>query len=198
MSMPIVMFCHWVCRLCYVHIAWCVMTILGLGVFGISPATNVACLMIRRYLNGTHSIGVGMIAEEYKKAFIPSNKVGTMLMFIAFVFFFYYSYGTHSSNSYLAMIGYVCMVLTLFVVLFWYYTMVMMSIYDAMTVKGMLINACVLFRNTLVLAATIGAFIASILIENMCSVIGLFYGFSLVFFATVGLIWYTNPAVRNV
>ena len=66
------------------------------------------------------------------------------------------------------------------------------------TVKGMLINACVLFRNTLVLAATIGAFIGSILIEKMCSVIGLFYGFSLVFFATVGLIWYTNPAVRNV
>lgn len=68
-------------------------SVLGLGLFGVCPATVACCNMLRRYLNGAQTVTIKMMWTEYKTEFVRANKVGLLFAFVGFVFFFYYSYG---------------------------------------------------------------------------------------------------------
>lgn len=186
MSTPIVIACHWMCRLCWIHILMVVMTILGLGLFGVSPALVVGCLLLRRYLNGHNRITISMVWTEYKKEFIRANKVGLLLIFVSFVFFFYYSYGINVEGQLFNVIAKICIGLSVFTLCFGYLVLVMMSVYDSKTVLASLQNGAILMRNYVVVGASILAFVATYLVEKFIPIIGLFYGYVPAFFTTVG------------
>ena len=65
----------------YLHLLWVVFTILGLGVFGIFPATAALFLVIYKWIEKDFEIPIfKTFFSEYKKQFIRSNGLGLILV----------------------------------------------------------------------------------------------------------------------
>jgi len=69
-------------RLVYVNILWILFTLLGLGIFGIMPATLSMFGIIKMWIKGKENIEVIKVYWEiYKKYFVKINIIG-LIMFI--------------------------------------------------------------------------------------------------------------------
>ena len=192
MSTPLVLACHWICRLCWCHILFMMFSVLGLGLFGVCPATVACCNMLRRYLNGAQTVTIKMMWTEYKTEFVRANKVVLLFAFVGFVFFFYYSYGINVESTALNIVGYFCIVMFLLTAFVGYSCLAMLSIYDATNFKGILQNGAVMLRDVYTVAGTIAAIITTYLVEKFIPVVGFFYGLAPVLYATIGIYWYTK------
>ncbi|MGN1281701.1 MAG: DUF624 domain-containing protein [Succinivibrio sp.] len=198
MSTPIVMACNTICRLCWIHILMVIMTLLGFVVFGIAPAIVVGSLLLRRYLNGTRSVTISMMWTEYKNEFVRANKVGLVFELITFVFFFYYAYASGTQGSFMGGMSVICLILMIFTMVYAYLTLVMMSFYDAKTVKHNLQNGAVMFRNVQVVLLTAAALAVCLAVYRFVPIISWFYGYVPVLFTTVSLMWLKDEKLRLV
>ena len=70
---PFVTFCIWLSRLAWINICWWAMTLAGLIVTGVIPASVVAMQMMRRYLRGQSKISFSDFFQEWKAEWSRSN-----------------------------------------------------------------------------------------------------------------------------
>ncbi|MGB4004876.1 MAG: DUF624 domain-containing protein [Halanaerobiales bacterium] len=79
---------EWITRLVIANFLWIIFTLLGLGIFGIMPATAALFGIMNKWLNGEESL---KIFKEYwylyKKQFIKLNIIGLILLLIAVVLY---------------------------------------------------------------------------------------------------------------
>lgn len=74
-------FSVWVTRFTYVSLLWVVFTILGLGIFGISPATAALFVVTRKWVQKDVDIPIFQTYwEEYKQHFWKTNGLGLVLL----------------------------------------------------------------------------------------------------------------------
>jgi uncharacterized membrane protein YesL len=70
---PFVTFCIWLSRLAWINICWWAMTLAGLIVTGLIPASVVAMQMMRRYLRGQYQVSFSDFFKEWKAEWCRSN-----------------------------------------------------------------------------------------------------------------------------
>lgn len=71
---------------CYLNILWLVFTLLGLGVFGIMPATAAMFSVVRKWVNHEDDVKIFTVFwKSYKKEFIRANLLGLILFAIGYV-----------------------------------------------------------------------------------------------------------------
>jgi uncharacterized membrane protein YesL len=79
---------EWITRFAYVNILWIGFSLLGLVVFGISPATVAMFTIIRKWIMGESDIPVFQTFwNSYKKEFLKSNGVGFVLAISVYIIF---------------------------------------------------------------------------------------------------------------
>lgn len=83
---PFVTFCIWLSRLAWINICWWAMTLAGLIVTGVIPASVVAMQMMRRYLRGQSKISFSEFFQEWEAEWSRSNLTLWPLIFVVVVF----------------------------------------------------------------------------------------------------------------
>ncbi|WP_445612377.1 YesL family protein [Geobacillus sp. YF-1] len=89
--------CEWITRLAYVNLLWMVFTIIGLGIFGIAPATVALFTIIRKWIffHDTEIPVLKTFAQTYKREFWRANRIGLLLMAMAYIFYIDIIYLAH-------------------------------------------------------------------------------------------------------
>jgi uncharacterized membrane protein YesL len=79
---------EWITRFAYVNLLWIGFTLLGLVVFGISPATVAMFAIIRKWIMGETEIPVFQTFwNSYKKEFLRGNRLGLIIALFAYIIF---------------------------------------------------------------------------------------------------------------
>ncbi len=72
---------NWLSKVMYLHFLWVLFTLLGLGVFGISPATAALFSVIHKWFEEDFDIPIFKnFYSVYKTQFIKSNRLGFILI----------------------------------------------------------------------------------------------------------------------
>ncbi|MFH0346814.1 YesL family protein [Bacillus vallismortis] len=81
-------FCEWVMRFAYTNLLWLFFTLIGLGLFGIMPATAALFAVMRKWVQGQDNIPVlKTFWREYKAEFLCSNLIGAVLVIIGLIIY---------------------------------------------------------------------------------------------------------------
>lgn len=81
-------FCEWIMRFAYTNLLWLFFTLLGLGVFGIMPATAALFAVMRKWIQGQDNVPVlKTFWQEYKGEFFRSNLLGAVLALIGVIIY---------------------------------------------------------------------------------------------------------------
>lgn len=92
-------FCEWIMRFAYTNLLWLFFTLLGLGVFGIMPATAALFAVMRKWIQGQDNVPVlKTFWQEYKGEFFRSNLLGAVLALIGVII--YIDLAFHLSKSF--------------------------------------------------------------------------------------------------
>jgi uncharacterized membrane protein YesL len=84
-------FSEWAMKLAYLNFLWILFTILGLGIFGIMPATVATFTIARKWLKQEEDVQIGKtFFSTYKKEFIKSNGIGFILYMIGIILYVNY------------------------------------------------------------------------------------------------------------
>lgn len=74
---------NWLAKMIYVHLLWVAFTVLGLGVFGIVPATATLTSVISKWFQNGYDIPIFQtFFNTYKKQFLRSNALGIVIIAI--------------------------------------------------------------------------------------------------------------------
>lgn len=72
--------------ICLFTFLWLAFTLLGLGIFGITPATAAMFAVTRKWVHQEKDIPIFQtFFQSYKKEFIQANLLGIILMFVAYI-----------------------------------------------------------------------------------------------------------------
>ncbi len=79
---------EWITKFAYVNLLWIGCSLLGLVLFGISPATTAMFTVIRKWIMGESDIPVFQTFwSTYKKEFLRSNGIGLALTILASIIY---------------------------------------------------------------------------------------------------------------
>ncbi|MGN0908648.1 MAG: DUF624 domain-containing protein [Succinivibrio sp.] len=137
---PVVAFCNWTCRLCWIHVSFVAMSLCGLVVLGIFPALSTSCLMLRRYMNGRHSARVSEMAREYRKVFVKANLAGWAVALPSLSCLWYSAEGVLHLGAAPSIAAMALAPAALLGLALCYCTVVMLSCYEPATLRGALQN----------------------------------------------------------
>lgn len=185
---PVVAFCNWTCRLCWIHVCFAAMAACGLIVLGVFPALAASCLMLRRYLNGQHSVRLSEAFCEYRKVFVKANIAGWAVALPALSCLWYARAGVESLGALPSIAAMALVPLAFIALVLCYCTVVMLSCYDARTLGGALQNGLAMmsgragFHNV---PFTLMCLAACAITYAMIPVCALFFGAAPVFLASV-------------
>ncbi|QHE53027.1 YesL family protein [Pontibacillus sp. HMF3514] len=81
-------FSTWVYRLAYLNVLWLFFTVIGLGVFGIAPATVASFGVSRKWVKDKDESNIFLsFWQIYKQEFIKSNGIGFILFSVGFALY---------------------------------------------------------------------------------------------------------------
>ncbi|MCT1576867.1 YesL family protein [Oceanobacillus kimchii] len=76
----------WITRFAYLNILWVAFTILGLGIFGLMPATVAMFAVVRKWNMGEQDITIfPMFWKTFRQEFVKSNGLGLLLVAIGYL-----------------------------------------------------------------------------------------------------------------
>ncbi|CAM4056575.1 YesL family protein [Lederbergia lenta] len=80
--------CEVISKLAYVNALWFLFTVIGLGVFGIAPATVALFTINRKWMLGETDVPIfNTYWKVYRKEFLKSNLLGLALMIVGFILY---------------------------------------------------------------------------------------------------------------
>ncbi len=86
-------FAEWAQRLVFLNVLWILFTLLGLIIFGITPATVALFDIINKYIKGNENISIYRnFWKQYKLNFIRANILGMILIVTSYILYFNIQY----------------------------------------------------------------------------------------------------------
>ncbi|MBS4207839.1 YesL family protein [Bacillus sp. FJAT-50079] len=80
--------CEFISRIAYANVLWFLFTVLGLGVFGIAPATVALYSINRKWVMGETDVPIFQTFwNVYKKEFLKANLLGFLLALVGFILY---------------------------------------------------------------------------------------------------------------
>lgn len=81
--------CDVISRLAYLNLIWILFTVVGLGIFGLMPATVALFSVVRKWVMGQPEIPIfKTFGKIYRKEFFKSNLLGLILIIIGYILYF--------------------------------------------------------------------------------------------------------------
>ena len=81
-------FCNGFVRLAYLNLLWVLFTIIGLGIFGIMPATVAMFTVSRKWVIGERGVPIfKTFIKSYKEEFIRANVLGLLLFCFGYLMY---------------------------------------------------------------------------------------------------------------
>ncbi|NBJ70827.1 MULTISPECIES: DUF624 domain-containing protein [Clostridia] len=78
-------FSVWTVRLAYLNFCWMFFTILGMGVFGLMPATSAMFMIVRKWMQGEEDMPIfRLFWTAYRENFVKTNSIGFVFIFIGY------------------------------------------------------------------------------------------------------------------
>lgn len=91
---------EWIMRFAYLNILWIAFTLLGLIVFGFTPATTSLFAIVRKWVQGKTDIPIfKTFWKNYKKEFFKSNLLGIIFFTFGYILFLDFQLVIESTNS---------------------------------------------------------------------------------------------------
>ncbi|WP_456274665.1 YesL family protein [Bacillus sp. AK031] len=91
---------EWVAKFAYINLLWMGFTILGLGVFGLFPATASLFTILRKWIMGESELPVfRTFWHTYRKEFFKANGLGIVVVMLAGLLFVDLYYMDNSGNG---------------------------------------------------------------------------------------------------
>src|SRR5699024_8412175 len=85
-------FAEWITRLAYVNLLWIIFSLLGMVVFGFSPATAAMFAVVRKWVSGDDDVPVFQTFwSTYRKEFVESNILGILLAVVGYLIYIEFS-----------------------------------------------------------------------------------------------------------
>lgn len=82
-------FCEGFLKLVYLNVLWFLFSVVGLGLFGIIPATVALCMVQRKWLKEKHVKSIfAEYWKYYKKHFVKSNILAVILVLLGGIIYF--------------------------------------------------------------------------------------------------------------
>lgn len=79
-------FALWITRFAYINFLWVLFTLLGLGIFGLMPATAGLFAVVRKWVYKEDDIPIlGTFWKTFRKEFIKINLLGWLLLFVGYL-----------------------------------------------------------------------------------------------------------------
>ncbi|PAV31221.1 hypothetical protein CIL05_00760 [Virgibacillus profundi] len=80
---------NWLAKVMYLHILWVLFTVLGLGIFGISPATAALFSVMHKWFDDDFDIPIFKnFFTAYKTQFVKANGLGLILIALGVFLYF--------------------------------------------------------------------------------------------------------------
>ncbi|WP_404455562.1 YesL family protein [Virgibacillus necropolis] len=78
--------CVWVMKFAYVNLLWVSFTLLGLIVFGFTPATTAMFAVVRKWIMGEKDIAIfKLFWKTYRNEFFKANLLGGLLFILGYI-----------------------------------------------------------------------------------------------------------------
>lgn len=91
-------FVYFMLKLAYINVLWILFTVLGLGIFGLFPATTAMFSLVHKVINGQKKMKIfSTFWKEYKSNFFKTNGMGLIFLFV--VYFLYFDFMFLHVNS---------------------------------------------------------------------------------------------------
>lgn len=112
----------WMVKLGYLNVLWLFFTVLGLGVFGLFPATFSVYAITRKWLNGETEINLFQnFKRHYFKEFTKTNSIGLIFTLLISIFIinilFYMGFQYDISKILMSLFGLLLMVTIILILL---------------------------------------------------------------------------------
>ncbi|GGE49301.1 hypothetical protein GCM10011391_30160 [Pullulanibacillus camelliae] len=92
--------CDWIMKFAYVNLLWLLFTIVGLGLFGIVPATASLFSVVRKWVMGETDVPVfKTFWKNYRTYFIKVNIMGLIYFIIGLVLYFDIAFFRHHTGT---------------------------------------------------------------------------------------------------
>jgi len=79
---------EWITKFVYLNAVWIFLSLLGLGLFGLFPATISVFTVVRKWLKKEEVPILSTCWNVYKESFIPANSIGAILV-VSWIVLFY-------------------------------------------------------------------------------------------------------------
>ncbi len=184
---PFVTFCIWLSRLAWINICWWAMTLAGLIVTGIIPASVVAMQMMRRYLRGQSKISFSEFFHEWEAEWSRSNLTLWPLIFVVVIFIMLWHELTNESiTGWWTILAFSILPMVLLISLLIMAVLIELSIWKCSVKQGWINGALLLQQHPGVVLAAELTFAIMLALWLLKPVLGLFFIFSLV--ALIGMV----------
>jgi uncharacterized membrane protein YesL len=85
--------CQWFVRFAYVNLLWMFLTVVGVVLFGLAPATVALFTVMRHWIKGEEAVPVfRTFWDTYKKEFVKANGIGFILLGVGYLLYIYLIY----------------------------------------------------------------------------------------------------------
>ncbi|RCW67010.1 YesL family protein [Saliterribacillus persicus] len=92
---------EWITKVAYLNIIWITMTLLGLGIFGIFPATAAVFVITRKWITGQKDIPIlSTFWKYYKEGFLQANVLGFLLVIFSYILYLDFLFITVADGKY--------------------------------------------------------------------------------------------------
>ncbi|MFC4402675.1 YesL family protein [Gracilibacillus xinjiangensis] len=175
----------WITKLAFLNFLWIVFTLIGLGAFGIFPATSAILGVVRKWLMGNQTVPIrATFIKIYKEEFKYANTIGWILTILGFILFLNYRNLQTAQGELLFVIPFV-----FYLILFLYLTIVIWAfplvVHNYASIIHQLKNALIIGISKIHITITIMLLLFSIMYFSLeFPVLLLFFSFSL-----LALVW---------
>lgn len=192
----LIIFCNWVSRLFFLHVAFIVGLFMGGIIGGIAPSSVMVCTMLRRYLNGAGHISIKAMFDCYMNEFIRSNLI-TLYFIVPALLCLCGVFWAIEHDSFFSVCSLVLLPYAALSLIISYCCIVMFSIYDAADMKAVLANALyLLISQKMTMLMTALCFTTIFILLVVMPIVVVFFGIMPVFFTSVGLMWRNHLECR--
>jgi len=188
-------FATWMLKIAYLNILWIVFTVIGLGLFGLFPATGAMYIIVQQWLRKEpvdkvfHTFWIA-----YKKEFISLNKFGLFFIIIGYMLIYDFMFLQMNGSSLPFMIPVIGFIAISFLVTLLYffpvYTQFDMKFFQYIK-QSFMIGASSFLETLLMLAACMGLMI---IVRFIPGIIPLFTGSVL----AIAVTWCSNRAIHKI
>jgi len=195
---PLIVACHWITRMAWLNIIWLALSLSGVGILGVIPASVVVNTLLRRYLNGANKVTFSEAWVEFKAVFLRSNQLLILLCLPLGSVAWYVNWIINKGSEFASVISLALIPLLLISLLWLLCCIVQMSIYQTPQVKDDMHNGLTLMfteKKLVLICISTASFMLAL--AFVFPILFLIFGPTPVFTCAIAWLWHNKEELNT-